>query len=635
MRDPRYRNGAFTVSLAANVILTASALADDAPVIVTGTRLPQVTAEEVPSVDVVTRADIDARQPSTAAELLRDLPGVWADQPGGPGSVSSVYVRGGDPNFTVILIDGVRVNDSTNSRGGSFDLSALSPDSIERIEVVRGVRSASYGSDALAGVINVITSRGTDELQASVETAFGSDGYRRINAQVLGPFNDARAALSAGVVDHGEPATDHQLIVRHANAKIETAWHEKTRLSVFGRVADAEAQSYPDESGGSLFAVRRTLERRDLSQRSGGLSLEHTLEEESVLEVRADASEHSEMVRSPGVAPGVRDPFGIPASRFDSEYSAFSVTTALRGRVSKTLRWVAGLEWRREHGASDSILLLDGFELPGRFDLQRSMFSGFTEIEWNPIERVIFEAALRADDTDGWATEVSPSAAIRYGSSALNSMLYVRWGEGFKLPSFFALGNPLVGNPRLEPETNRGLEAGVRIARCADACTVELAIFRNAYRNLVDFEEGPPPRLVNRSEVEIHGAESRLRWGLSPKLSLVAHVTYVDAELVGVDQPLRSRPKWQGGFGLRVAINEKLLAHLQALYVGTVHDSSIATGDVVLDEYVRADLALTWQPDRHWRLQFALDNLNDATRQEAVGMPARGRALRAAVQFSF
>ena len=634
MPDQRCRNSIGFVSFVATTLFAAPVFSDDASVIVTGTRLSQPSADEVPTVDVVTRADIDARQPRSAVELLRDVPGVWADQPGGPGSISSVYVRGADPNFTLVLIDGVRVNDSTNTRGGSFDLSALTPDSIERIEVVRGVRSAAYGSDALAGVINIITSAGMDEPEASIETGFGSDGYHRLNARLLGPLKGARAALTGGVTDYGEPATDHQLIVRHANAKLETALHENTRLNVFGRFVETESQSYPEESGGVLFAARRTLEQRDSTQYSGGFSVEHSLDDNHLLEFRADASDRSEVTDSPGVAPGIRDPFGIPASRYDSEYTTLSAAGSLRGRLSEQLRGVVGFEWREEQGASDSILLFDGFELPGRFDLQRAMFSGFTEVEWHVTERVIFEGALRADDADGWESQVSPSASLRYDDSTSGSNVYVRWGEGYKLPSFFALGNPLVGNPDLQPETSRGLEAGVRISPCADACVVEFAIFRNDYRNLVDFEEGPPPRLVNRSEVEIKGAESRLQWTLSSRVSAMAHVTYLDAELVGSDEPLRSRPQWQGGAGLQFVINQTLHAHVQTLYVGELHDSSIATGDVVLDPYIRADLGITWRPDARWRLQFAIDNLADVDRQEAVGLPARGRAARAAVQFS-
>jgi outer membrane cobalamin receptor len=110
------------------------------PVIVSSSRIPTSLAEAPESVTVITREQIDAEQPMSVIDVLRQIPGLHIDQPGGRGGVSSVYLRGSDPNFTVVLIDGVKVNDPTNSRGGSFDFSTLDPDHIERIEIISGPR---------------------------------------------------------------------------------------------------------------------------------------------------------------------------------------------------------------------------------------------------------------------------------------------------------------------------------------------------------------------------------------------------------------------------------------------------------------------------------------------------------------
>lgn len=627
---------ALRVALAASLAWTPQLAAGELPsVVVTGARLPQTDPEAVPSVDILLRSEIEARQPRTSVELIRELPGVWADQPGGPGGLSSVYVRGADPNFTLVMIDGVRINDVTNSRGGSFDISSISPQAIERIEVVRGVRSAAYGSDALAGVVNIITVEGADTPRASIESAFGTDGYRRIGAQLAGPLNNVSAAVTAGATDYGESDAGAALEVRHATAKVETDFGSAARVSLFGRLAGVEASSHPDDSGGRFFAERRALEDRDATEFSGGVRWDHTWSDTVASEVRFDGSQRDETVNSPGVAPGLRDPFGIPANRFSSTHSNMGASAALRVRLAPTVRTAAGVEWRQEQGESDSLLQFDGFELPGRFDLQRSIRSAFAEFEWRPIQRVTLEAAARIDDADGWSAQTSQSAAVRYELYRLDGTLFVRWGEGFKLPSFFALGNPLVGNPQLEPEESRAIEAGMRFAACAHGCIAELSIFQNRYRNLVDFEEGPPPRLVNRSAARTRGIESRFEIDLTSRANLALHATYVDAELVGLDEKLRNRPQWQGGAGMRLDLNPALLVSVQALYVGELHDSSIPTGDVVLDDYIRADLGITWTPSSNWRLQLAIDNLNDASEQEAVGIPALGRNARLAAQYSF
>ena len=130
------------------------------PVVVTATVAPTLLDRTTAPVTVISRAQIEAQQVESVTELLRQVPGVHIDQAGSRGGTSSVYLRGSDPNFTVVMIDGIKLNDPTNSRGGSFDFSKLSTDSIERIEIVRGPLSAVYGSDAVGGVINIITRRG-------------------------------------------------------------------------------------------------------------------------------------------------------------------------------------------------------------------------------------------------------------------------------------------------------------------------------------------------------------------------------------------------------------------------------------------------------------------------------------------
>ena len=109
------------------------------------------------NVTVLKREDFDVEKPAKLADILRRVAGVHVDQVGGRGGTGSLYMRGADPNYTLVLVDGVRVNDPTNARGGSFDFSALDIADVERVEIARGPYSAVYGGDALAGVINIVT----------------------------------------------------------------------------------------------------------------------------------------------------------------------------------------------------------------------------------------------------------------------------------------------------------------------------------------------------------------------------------------------------------------------------------------------------------------------------------------------
>ena len=127
-------------------------------IVVTGSRVAtDAGRDRAPTSPCSTREDFDVEKPAKLADVLRRVAGVHVDQVGGRGGTGSLYVRGADPNYTLVLVDGVRVNDPTNARGGSFDLSALDIADVERVEIARGPYSAVYGGDALAGVINIVT----------------------------------------------------------------------------------------------------------------------------------------------------------------------------------------------------------------------------------------------------------------------------------------------------------------------------------------------------------------------------------------------------------------------------------------------------------------------------------------------
>jgi outer membrane cobalamin receptor len=150
-------------SIVAIGLLAASAALAQQPsaieletITVTGTRLP-APGNSTAAVTVIDAATAAATNRQSVPELLADVPGVHINIPGSRGSVGELFLRGGEPNFTAVLIDGIQVNDPTNTRGGSFDFSTLSVNEIERIEILRGPFSSIYGSDALSGIVNVIT----------------------------------------------------------------------------------------------------------------------------------------------------------------------------------------------------------------------------------------------------------------------------------------------------------------------------------------------------------------------------------------------------------------------------------------------------------------------------------------------
>ena len=153
-------------------------------IIVTGSRVATRPDDLAANVTVLSRADFDVEKPARLADLLRRVAGVHIDQVGGRGGTGSLYMRGADPNYTLVLVDGVRVNDPTNARGGSFDFSTFDVADVERVEVARGPYSAVYGGDALAGVVNIVTRRAPRErTQVALDAMGGAYDTRRARAE--------------------------------------------------------------------------------------------------------------------------------------------------------------------------------------------------------------------------------------------------------------------------------------------------------------------------------------------------------------------------------------------------------------------------------------------------------------------
>ena len=197
VRVPR-SGSAIVTALALLVAMPANAQVRE-EVLVTGTRLASPEQLFPGAGTVIDAAEIGARNDATVLDLLREIPGVQISQPG-PGGGPQVFIRGGEPNFTVFLLDGIRVNDLNNTRGGSFDLSSLNVADIERIEIVRGPQSSIYGSGGLAGVINIISRRGGRSLAATTEAEAGGDEYLRGQVGLSGPLGKAVSPCRPAIV---------------------------------------------------------------------------------------------------------------------------------------------------------------------------------------------------------------------------------------------------------------------------------------------------------------------------------------------------------------------------------------------------------------------------------------------------
>ncbi|HZD51569.1 MAG TPA: TonB-dependent receptor, partial [Woeseiaceae bacterium] len=570
---------------------------------------------------------------SSVLDVLRGVPGLQVTQPGGRGGVASVFIRGGEPNFTMVLLDGVRVNDPNNTRGGSFDFSTLSVGDIERIEIVRGPQSAIYGSDALSGVINIITRGGADELGASVQAEVGEDDYQRAGLSLAGPLaGNGGFALRAATTDDGEATPGNTYISDSIAGKLEFGSTDGAHVRLFGRYSDNEGTSFPEDSGGPELAVLRRLDSKSSTDVSAGVVGGLRLSESWRLNVSAGRYDHEDRYDSPGVAPGLRAP--VPPNRGRSKLDRLSLSAHAVGDLTENLRATVGVDYHDEDGTSESFVeVFPGFSLPSGFELDRSVTGVFGELQYRATTELALLASLRHDDPDGETGETTTKLGAVYDLNEGRTTLRANWGEGFKLPSFFALGSALVGNPDLKPEKSESADLGVT-QRIDRDLTATLTVYRNEFTDLIDFDFDLFTS-VNRKSVTANGAELAIDWAVRSDLGLFAEVAYLDLDVKDSDVSLRQRPEWRGSAALRWHVTPDWKLDAEWLLVGETFDSSIPTDGLMLDGYNRLDATVTWRATERTDWLLSVDNLLDTEYAEAIGFPSPGRRARLALRYRF
>jgi vitamin B12 transporter len=206
------------------------------------------------------------------------------------------------------------------------------------------------------------------------------------------------------------------------------------------------------------------------------------------------------------------------------------------------------------------------------------------------------------------------------------------WGKAYKLPSFYALGNPIVGDPTLKPEEAENVEGGVS-QQLWNLGVWKLDGFATNYRDLIDFQPGAVPKLVNLSTVHVRGIETslELKWGT---LSATPRLSYTNARNQLTSAALRDVPSWLAGATLLWKPDPSWDVSFDLNHVGAMVDNSVPTGDVALPGHVRADLAVHYKLLPNLTLQLGVDNLFDQHYEEVVGFPAAGMTVRGGISAS-
>lgn len=608
-------------------LLSTTSFAATEELIVTGSYNPVTNEQLSSSVSVIDKEQLLQLSSNNVVDALRQIPSLWVEEQGGPGGITSIALRGAEANHTLVLLDGVQLNDPTNTRGGAFDLNSINIESIERIEIIRGAQSAVYGSDALAGVIHIITQtpgKKTTVLNASI----GSDDYASMGISTSGKLSNLGYAFSLQTKDAGEPVPGSTAKNTEFTSRLN--WQQENHSLNFNyRYFDGERTSFPEQSGGPEFATSRDLDASDYKDQSAALSW--TAQANNFWQSKISASwyQRDEDLTSPGILPF--DAVPPNGSVVDFNRTEFSWINTL-GNQQKM--WAnIGLETKKEDGTSNGYLFsADVF--PINFALDRQIDSAFINLNAYVVEALLIQASMRRDDAEGFDANNSGQVGTRLAINE-NWNWFANYGEGFKLPSFFALGHPLVGNLNLQPETVLTRDTGFEFN--SGTINARISYFEHNYRNLIDFD-AVEFKNVNRARVETSGAEAEFGWKVQQDLTLRAHTSYTDIDMISSDSHLLGRPQLTYGTSIHYALNDAWQFNVNYLHVNerfAVTRYSGADDEQVLDAYNRFDASAQWQINKLTQLGLSLENLTDENYYTDIGFPAAGTSAKLNLKISF
>ena len=605
--------------------------AETEPLVVEATRIPTALDKTGTAVTVITQEDIERAQDRQVADSLQRVPGLNIVRNGSFGNQTSVFLRGANSEQTLVLIDGIEVNDPS-SPGNGFDFGGLDASNVARIEVLRGPQSTLYGSEAIGGVISITTKSGVDGLEGNAFMEGGVFNTQRGSGTIRGGTQDINGALTlSGTRTNGISSAEAD------NGNDERDGFRDFSLAAKGDWAIAEA-----------FHLDAAVNFEDQHAEFDGFPLGSP--------VPVDADEESDTQRIASRLTGTHRAFGgrlenkvsLKLLDIDRENESDGVTSFLAEGERKTVEYQGTVE------AADWLTVSFGAEHEdNEFTSESPQFgtgdsgdfaitSGYGLVQVTPVERVTLNAGVRHDASDEFDGETTGRVSGAVDIFETGTTLRGLWGQGFKAPTPFqlsfvcsfcgAFADPNVApapNGNLSPETSRSWEIGVDQTILPGRLDVGLTYFNQEIDNLIDFDTNGRG-FENISESEQQGVEATLTATVNNWTEVSANYTFLDAENVDAGRRLARRPRHKANMAVRLSPTDRLNLSTNVLYQGTTRD-----GDRHLDDFVLVSLRGAY--DVHERLEvFArVENALDQDFQTASGFGQPDAAGFAGVRVSF
>jgi outer membrane cobalamin receptor len=630
-----------------------------------GALVPQIGS----SISFMTQQEIEDRGAQNAFEIVRGLPGVEVSQAGRRGGVTGVYIRGGESKYNAVMIDGI----SLNEFGGSFDLSSLPADGIERMEVTRGPQSALYGSNAVAGVINLISRRGEGPPTFTALAEGGSYSSRRFATGGSGLYRGLNWSYNLSRLDSDGVVKNDRY--RNQSAFLNFGYSQSRRQLDFHFFGNANSSGAPGPYGSDPNnfvddANKINTESRGKQNLFGyqfGYIEQFSSRIRQVTTLSASTNDLSYHLHDPLWG--------------DSDYTSQNLRTIMNTRseilLSTTNTLATGFEYNHENIKQTYITNDQGVPFP----IPRNSFAYFVEDRWNPFSSLFLTAGVRVDNLrthslppDAWGsrpaipassiTKINPRISYAYLAQKGVSdgvwggtRIHGSFGTGIRPPDGFELSN--TNNPHLKPEKSISFDTGIEQKLFASRTVLDVTYFFNRFEDQIVSTGGS--NLSNYTSANLknsraRGIETSLRLQPIQSLELGIAYTFLDSSVLALDhsttatdpftvgQRLLRRPRHSASYNItwrygRLTLNTNAYIRGETLDVDPTNGISACTwygAPCFFNNkgFTRMDAGFSFRIARGVELYGRVNNLLNREYEEIFGYPANRANFMGGMKFT-
>ncbi|WP_117236391.1 TonB-dependent receptor domain-containing protein [Vibrio maerlii] len=580
----------------------------DETMVVTANRFEQSIDSTLAPVVVVTKDEIQSIQAKSIEEVLRRLPGIQVSSNGGYGQTASVYIRGSESDHALILVNGVRINSATT---GSTAIGSLPLNGVERIEYVRGPRTAVYGSDAIGGVINIITSYTGDETELWVEG--GSDNFQKYSASTANKVGEKgwiKASVNREKTD-GFSAT---------NEKYE--YHDPA--------VDGDDDGYDHTDLMLELGFRPTDEisfKLNSNYTEGDIEYDTGEKEQKIFSGSIVGAYKTDLLSSELILSTSRDQSSYVGSSGNYETNRNSIAWQNGYQLNSDLLLLGGVEWVNEDVSESTTEYAE---------TSRSNLGLYTSGLYSK-DKVQAEVSLRVDDNEQYGSYTTWQVGSGYKLTPIYRLSAMA-GTAFKAPTFNDLyypdscyGStcyPSSANPDLSPEESVNYEVALEIT--PTVADFRVALYQNEISDLISLSSSSG-KYENVAKAEIKGLELVGEFSTGD-IYHSASVDVMDTENKDTGKELARRSKYSAKWNISYAYQDWHF-DLSYLYRGDSYDN--ADNSIKLDSYSLVDFATHYYITDNFIVRGKIANLFDEEYETSYGYNTQERSYFAGLNYKF